>query len=200
MTESVDKQPMAAQAADPFKRFWNDQAEWSRATFGSDEERGPMGPLKHLAREVLTELLGIERDKVIGILAYAVEWPEALRSPVEYADLLFLLFDSARRAGLTPESLIATANQKLAVNRARKWDRPQWRFEKAQYIPSRTDEDGRAAAGYWVQWAKLGDRVIGGEGPTQDEAELACRRATQREPVEHVREENEEGGDAQAGV
>ena len=33
------------------QQFWDQQAEWSRATFGSDTERGPLGPLKHLEKE-----------------------------------------------------------------------------------------------------------------------------------------------------
>ena len=32
-----------------FLEFAKAQAEWSQATFGLDSERGPVGPLKHLA-------------------------------------------------------------------------------------------------------------------------------------------------------
>jgi hypothetical protein len=35
-----------------FATFGPAQAEWSQATFGPDNERGPIGPLKHLAKEV----------------------------------------------------------------------------------------------------------------------------------------------------
>jgi hypothetical protein len=41
-----------SQKTERFIRFAKEQAEWSRATFGSDTERGPVGPLKHLAKEV----------------------------------------------------------------------------------------------------------------------------------------------------
>ena len=85
--------------------FWNNQAEWSRATFGSDQERGPEGPLKHLAKEV----------------------QECLDSPydsMEYADMLFLIFDASRRSGITLEKLINDAEIKLSINKARKWNKP----------------------------------------------------------------------------
>lgn len=47
--------------------FWTEQAAWSQATFGADDVRGPDGPAKHLAREVLTEILGIDREDVDAI-------------------------------------------------------------------------------------------------------------------------------------
>lgn len=106
---------------DQMVQFWLQQAEWSQATFGSDSERGPMGPLKHLAREVLEELLGIDRSKVTEILALA---KPPSRDPVEYADLQFLTFDAARRAGLTYEALLSNCWSKLAINKAREWQAP----------------------------------------------------------------------------
>ena len=32
--------------------FWNELDEWSSRTFGPTAHRGPIGPLKHLAKEV----------------------------------------------------------------------------------------------------------------------------------------------------
>jgi len=84
------------------KRFWTEQAAWSQATFGTDAERGPSGPLKHLAKEV----------------------NEAMANPsdvFEFADMLFLVFDSTRRAGFTYDQLLAACFEKLAINKARKW-------------------------------------------------------------------------------
>lgn len=85
-----------------FRDFWREHAEWSQSTFGRDSERGPTGPLKHLAKEV----------------------QEALSDPTditEYADLVLLAFDAARRAGLTHNGLLTACRNKLAVNKARQW-------------------------------------------------------------------------------
>lgn len=82
--------------------FWERHAEWSQATFGPDGERGPTGPLNHLAKEVR----------------------EALANPddlTEYADLVFLVFDAARRAGFSYAQLEEAVTRKLAVNKARRW-------------------------------------------------------------------------------
>lgn len=85
--------------------FWEELSVWSQNTFGSDEVRGPQGPLKHLAKEV----------------------EETLKAPddlEEYADLLFLVFDSTRRAGFTYHQLRKAVTAKLEKNRARKWPKP----------------------------------------------------------------------------
>lgn len=93
-------------APGPFEALWEDQAAWSRATFGTDQERGPEGSLKHLGREA----------------------EEALRCPLdrmEYADLLILTMDASRRAGLTREGLLAAAQDKMRVNKERRWPKAQ---------------------------------------------------------------------------
>jgi hypothetical protein len=86
-------------------QFWEELGEWSQATFGSDTVRGPQGPLKHLAKEI----------------------EEALKAPddlEEYADLLFLVFDAARRAGFTYGQLREAVSTKLEKNKSRKWGKP----------------------------------------------------------------------------
>lgn len=85
--------------------FWEMQAQWSRATFGADNERGPKGPLLHLQKEV----------------AEVLAKPDDLE---EYVDCLFLVFDATRRAGFSFEDLRRMANQKLKKNMARRWQRP----------------------------------------------------------------------------
>ena len=85
--------------------FWDAQAEWSRATFGADNERDHIGPLKHLAKE-------------------AAEAQVRPADPEEIADCLFLVFDAARRSGLTLTELVEFAEKKLVVNKARKWSKP----------------------------------------------------------------------------
>lgn len=88
-----------------FTQFWNEHAQWSQATFGSDIERGPAGPLKHLKKEAEEALLK-QGDLV------------------EYADCLFLIFDATRRAGFSLSELIDAALDKLEVNKKRKWNPP----------------------------------------------------------------------------
>lgn len=81
-------------------------ADWSRETFGSDAERGPVGPLKHLAKEAI---------------AFA-EVDDAGNLKVELADILLLLLDASRRAGVKPMQLIEAAQAKMLVNRQRRWN------------------------------------------------------------------------------
>jgi hypothetical protein len=92
-----------AEAPTPtLQEFWNAQSEWSQATFGTDAERGPIGPLKHLEKE-------------------AREAQEHPTDPFEFADCLFLVFDSARRAGFTLDQLTRFCWQKLEINKQRKY-------------------------------------------------------------------------------
>ncbi len=83
-------------------RFWNEQGEWSEATFGTTAERGPIGPLKHLLKEV---------DETIAK-------PEDLE---EYADLGFLVVDATRRAGFTYDQWLEKMFEKLEKNKKRTW-------------------------------------------------------------------------------
>jgi hypothetical protein len=97
------------------ERFWKEHAVWSQETFGADHERGPIGALKHLAKEAL----------------------EAQAKPhdiEEYADCLFLTFDAARRAGLSLNGLIDTAFVKLEKNRKRIWAKPTNSDEPIEHV------------------------------------------------------------------
>ncbi|MEO5927679.1 MAG: dATP/dGTP pyrophosphohydrolase domain-containing protein, partial [Patescibacteria group bacterium] len=83
-----------------FLSLAEEQAEWSQRTFGTDAERGPTGPLEHLAEEAC----------------------EAIQNPsdvTEYADCLLLVLDAARRARFCASALLAAACEKLAVNKQR---------------------------------------------------------------------------------
>jgi hypothetical protein len=86
------------------QKFWNGQSEWSQATFGTDSERGPLGALKHLEKEAREA-----QD--------SCDW-------VEIADCQFLVFDAARRAGMSLDVLMKVCEEKLAINKARKWNKP----------------------------------------------------------------------------
>lgn len=85
--------------------FWKALEDWSQKTFGSDKERGPIGPLKHLRKEAKE----------------AIAKPNDLE---EYADCLFLVFDATRRAGFSYDQLVEACFAKLAENKGRKWQKP----------------------------------------------------------------------------
>lgn len=88
-----------------FPALWDDQSAWSQKTFGTDQERGPQGSLKHLIKEA----------------------QEALQKPddhKEYADLIILVCDASRRAGLTMGDLLKAAHAKMAENKKRTWPKP----------------------------------------------------------------------------
>ena len=101
--------------------FWGAQAEWSEATFGTIAERGPIGPLKHLKKEV---------DETLAK-------PHDLE---EYADMLFLLVDATRRAGFTYDQWVEKAFEKLEKNKKRTWAKPTASDEPVEHIREETPE------------------------------------------------------------
>lgn len=102
--EREDYREQLAQAI-KFSEFCTAQAEWSQATFGTDAERGPVGPLKHLAKEVQEALANIEDE-------------------MEYVDCFFLVLDASRRAKIPAHRLLDLSFEKLEINKARKWNKP----------------------------------------------------------------------------
>ncbi len=87
------------------QKLWDDLAEWSNNTFGPVDKRGPLSPLNKLKEEI-EELIKEPYDKL------------------EYADALHLIFDAARRAGISLELLIKSADDKLQINKLRSWGEP----------------------------------------------------------------------------
>ena len=72
-------------------------AEWSERTFGP--EKGPAGPLRHLAKEAIE----------------AAEAPTREHRLEELADCTFLLLDAIRRANLTAEELVEAMDRKQKI-------------------------------------------------------------------------------------
>ncbi len=71
-------------------------ALWSEKNFGTSDESGPVGPLRHLSKEAI----------------------EASQNPsdiMEFADIAFLFLDSMRRAGHTAEDLAEAMDAKQAI-------------------------------------------------------------------------------------
>ena len=84
---------------------FNNIQTWSNETFGTREERGPIGPLKHLIKEA----------------------NEALADPgdiKEYADCVILIIDACWRAGFTPSQMEAAVNLKVEENMLRTYPKP----------------------------------------------------------------------------
>lgn len=100
-----------------------DQAEWSQATFGTDKERGPIGPLKHLELEAIEARQEAENFR---------DWggdPGRLREIarnfiIEMADCLLLLLDASRRGGFTVIQLMEAAQAKMRINKHRTFIKP----------------------------------------------------------------------------
>lgn len=84
---------------DPFRFVRQAHAEWSDRQFGNV---GPVGPLKHLAKE-------------------ANEAAEAPDDISEFADIIMLVWDATRRAGITDEQLAVAVAEKLERNKRRQW-------------------------------------------------------------------------------
>lgn len=98
-----------------------DHSIWSQNTFGSDAVRGPIGAMKHLAKEA------VEAQSA---------WESGVREAtyVELADCFLLLLDAARRSGLEPASLITYAAAKMKVNRARTWPTPSAGDDPVEHV------------------------------------------------------------------
>lgn len=89
----------AESVRDPFRFVRQAHAEWSDRQFGNV---GPVGPLKHLAKE-------------------ANEAAEAPDDISEFADIIMLVWDATRRAGITDEQLAMAVAEKLERNKRRQW-------------------------------------------------------------------------------
>jgi hypothetical protein len=129
-----------------FEQFWDALAVWSQATFRTDQEQGPQGPLKHLAKEVKEALAECEKCVEFASKTYSFvpgQFPGSPELLKECADTLFLVFDITRRAGFTFDQLRVAVNQKLKINMQRRWDKPT-SDEPVEHI---RDEDTGYAGG-----------------------------------------------------
>jgi len=80
-----------------------ERLEWSLKTL---PEATPISSLQKLCDEVQE----IEYDINAGV-----------KEPMEYADALMCLFDSAGRQGIFPADIFEAFEKKLAINKARNW-------------------------------------------------------------------------------
>jgi hypothetical protein len=92
-------------------RFRLDLYRWADVTFGTVEERGPIGPLRHLAIEVEEAAKKFEAGDLEGGL-------------VELADCQMIFWDAIRRARVVDPVLLAACYQKLEVVKQRAYPKP----------------------------------------------------------------------------
>lgn len=103
----------------------NDISEWSDATFG-DGERNP-AIVYHLKKEVDELIEALHKSNALGAdnSVGVGEFKRQLnKTEMEFADCFMLLLDSAHHFSLSAEQLINLAREKLGVNKARKWGKP----------------------------------------------------------------------------
>lgn len=112
--------------------FWCELAAWQSQAFGPDSLRGPHGSLAHLEKELQ-------------------ECKAAPHDIMEYADLLFFVFQAARRAGFSYAELETACFEKLEENKKRKW--PDWKtlhpddiIEHIRHADNHAAPSGEAAA------------------------------------------------------
>jgi len=91
------------------KEQFEDISKWQRATFG---EATTMSKLAHLNEE-LTEL---NNELILGN-------KESAKS--EFADCFILLFGAADQYGLTYEDICKCIDEKMVINKNRKWGKPK---------------------------------------------------------------------------
>lgn len=91
--------------------LFNDLRDWQETTFGTARERGPLGPLRHLQKELETEIIPLAeagRPVPLG----------------ELVDVLVLLVDATWRSGYDANDLLRAAEEKLPVLRGRFYRKP----------------------------------------------------------------------------
>lgn len=106
------------------------QQAWSGDAFGPSPPRGPVGPLKHLAKEVpeaLEAWAEVERRQALCAAApddrVAADYLEHARQRflTELVDCQFLIFDAVWRAAFGSTELRQALGKKLQINRQRSW-------------------------------------------------------------------------------
>jgi hypothetical protein len=134
--------PFAAsiQYADDFEALYVTQAEVGNEKFGDEFERGPLGTLKHLLKEVWTELIGAPDSLTLAQVMEFEGLGEGVDDETEWADALILLVDAHRRATrrllrrqgvegavytMYAMALLKAALAKVEVNRQRVWPRAE---------------------------------------------------------------------------
>jgi NTP pyrophosphatase (non-canonical NTP hydrolase) len=101
-----------------------DLSEWSDSTFG-DGQRNP-AIVYHLKKEVeeLIEAFHEFNLLIVDNFSHDEFMNNQNKIKMEFADCFILLLDSAHHFNITAEQLINLSREKLGVNKARKWGKP----------------------------------------------------------------------------
>jgi len=105
------------------QKLMNDISEWSDDQFGEGQRNPAIA--YHLLKEVHELIEAIKVFQETNSIVHVTKSEKALKVLFfEYADCLMLLLDSASHMGLTADMLIDYAQQKLEINKSRKWGKP----------------------------------------------------------------------------
>lgn len=116
--------------------FWYERASWSQETFGTVNERGPLGPLRHLKKELLEEVLPL-LDEATGRCREG----RAAELVEELVDLRFLVDDAMMRQGVPYGYYQELLWAKLKRNRGRVWPKSTSPNEPVEHDRSQGGEE-----------------------------------------------------------
>lgn len=113
-SELIDAVMATAELGAALEVLTQSHQQWSENTFGTIEQRGPVGALNH-----------IKKEAVEAIEEYESSGPELIldnkRYRVELADILLCFNDVIWRSGFTFQEIIEAAQEKLYINMEREW-------------------------------------------------------------------------------
>ena len=89
-----------------FEELIEEHGQWADETVPMGTS---VGALLHAEREIKEIIEDIESGKPLEVKAK------------EYADAMFCLMDSARREGVAVSDILRAGDEKLQINKARKW-------------------------------------------------------------------------------
>jgi NTP pyrophosphatase (non-canonical NTP hydrolase) len=98
------------------QKLMDDISKWSNGQFG-EGQRNP-AIVHHLVKEVPELIEAIEKFQL------KESYENTQRVGFEFADCFMLLLDSASHFGLTAGNLLYYTEQKLEINKKRKWGKP----------------------------------------------------------------------------
>ena len=90
------------------QELFDEITQWQKETFGV--QFTPLSKIAHLAEEIQELVADLQENSPYTRL--------------EYADCFILLFGSAAANGMTYEDICNAINEKMIINKARKWGKP----------------------------------------------------------------------------
>lgn len=91
------------------QKLMDDISEWSNATFGNGQRTIPIA--YHLKKEINELIKALEKETSKQVIN-------------EFSDCFTLLFDCASHYGLKAHDIWLFCQQKLEINKLRKWGKP----------------------------------------------------------------------------